>query len=339
MNVTEHQRPGVYSVYDASSVTGGKAGGGKVGLAVLSAEGESGQLYDFGGYDEAVGVFKEGSAVAKLVKLCFLNGAAKVYVVAVSEESGYEKAFALLEKVEELKAVVCDCETLAVQQKLRESVKAAAENRRERLGVVCAGTGENATALVKRAEELNCERVVLVSGGAESAAAVAGAIAGETDPAMPLGGVELKGLSGLGDDWTDNDIDAMILGGVTPLETRSGTVSVVRAVTTRTTTGGAKDNTWRELTTVRVVDDVIPDLRQALRAKFSRAKNTEQGRGAIRSQVIVELEKKLAAEIITGYEDVTVKALEDEPTVCLVTFKFTVAHGLNQIWLSANITV
>ena len=31
--------------------------------------------------------------------------------------------------------------------------------------------------------------------------------------------------------------------------------------------------------------------------------------------------------------------LADNPTVCLVTFSFTAAHGLNQIWLSAQITV
>lgn len=114
---------------------------------------------------------------------------------------------------------------------------------------------------------------------------------------------------------------------------------MVRGVTTRTKTGTANDATWRELTTIRIVDDVIPSLRNALRAKFSRVKNTEQGRGAIRSQVIVELENKVANEIITGYQDVTVRALEDNPTVCLVEFKFTVAHGLNQIWLNAHITV
>ena len=51
------------------------------------------------------------------------------------------------------------------------------------------------------------------------------------------------------------------------------------------------------------------------------------------------LEEKLEAEIITGYDGVTVEALEEEASVCLVTFAFTVAHGLNQIWLKAQITV
>ncbi|MFR5809473.1 MAG: phage tail sheath C-terminal domain-containing protein [Flavonifractor plautii] len=114
-------------------------------------------------------------------------------------------------------------------------------------------------------------------------------------------------------------------------------VSVVRGVTT-----GPKRRRRRhlaELTTIRIVDDVIPTVRDALRARFRRAKNTEQSRGAIRSQVVLELENKLAREIITGYGEVSVEADADNPTVCLVDFSFTVAHGLNQIWLSAHITV
>ena len=89
-----------------------------------------------------------------------------------------------------------------------------------------------------------------------------------------------------------------------------------------------------------------PELRDACRnirivevLRKTKAKNTSQTRGAVRSQVILELERKLASEIITGYGEVTVQPLEEAPTVCLVTFSFTVAHGLNQIWLSAQITV
>ena len=91
-----------------------------------------------------------------------------------------------------------------------------------------------------------------------------------------------------------------------------------------------------ELTRLDATDEAI---RESLRAKFRRAKNTEQSRGAIRSQVILELESKLSREIITGYEHVTVSADTENPTVCLVEFSFTVAHGLNQIWLTASITI
>ena len=116
-------------------------------------------------------------------------------------------------------------------------------------------------------------------------------------------------------------------------------VSPVRGITTRTTTGGADDATWRELTTILIVDDVIPTIRQSLRSRFSQTKNTAQTRGAIRSQTIVELESKLRAEIIDSYSDVAVSVCEDDPTVCLVEFSFSVAHGLNQIYLTAHITI
>ena len=207
-----------------------------------------------------------------------------------------------------------------------------------------------AADLVERAQGLNHERVVLVApgcvdaggtaqGGAQCAAALAGAIAGSTDPALPLNGAQMYGLDGLDYAYDDSDIDTLVRGGVTPLEAMAGSCYVVRAVTTRTTTGGAADATWRELTTILVVDEVIPGIRDALRARFARAKNTEQTRGAIRSQVVMELEDRVSRELIDGYEDVTAQPLPADPTVCLVEFAFTVAHGLNQIWLSAHITV
>ena len=55
--------------------------------------------------------------------------------------------------------------------------------------------------------------------------------------------------------------------------------------------------------------------------------------------MVLELENKLAREIITAYDGVTVSADPEDPTRCLVDFSFTVAHGLNQIWLTAHITI
>ena len=44
-------------------------------------------------------------------------------------------------------------------------------------------------------------------------------------------------------------------------------------------------------------------------------------------------------EIVDSYGEVLVSALKSDPTVCLVEFSFTVAHGLNRIYLTAHITV
>ena len=347
--VTTHERPGVYSVYDISSVISAGGSGKAVALiATGTGDGTRGSWWYTG--TQAAQEQGDQAEITQLARLLLRNGAAGVFAVPVESEGQYTAALATVENQENVGVVVCESTDASVQQALRDSVEAASAARMERIAVVAGGAGESVEELTARAGQLNSERVVLVAPaavdqegtpltGARAAAAVAGAIAGETDPALPLGGAVLQGLYGLEGSYADEELDALIQGGVTPLESVGGEVSVVRAVTTRTKTGEAADASWRELTTILVVDEVIPGIRRALRSRFQRAKNTAQSRGAIRSQVILELENRVDREIITGYEDVTVTALEEDPTVCLVEFSFTVAHGLNQIWLSAHITL
>lgn len=347
MSVTVHQRPGVYSAYDASTVVSGRNNGRMVGLVAQNNVVTDGLIRIVTSYEKAVEIFGEGR-LAELVRLALKNGAGAVAVAAV--ETDYESGFAALSNQEDICVVICDSVDETLQQKLKQSVTEASAARRERIAVVAGGAEESVEALIARAKQMNSERMVLVAPGGvdgtgsavdglEVAAAVAGVIAGQMDPAIPLGGAELLGLHGLAQRCSDAELDRLILGGVTPVEQVGGSTSVVRGITTRTTTGDAEDSTWRDLSTILVVDDVIPTLRAALRSKFRRAKNTERGRGAIRAQVVLELENKLAREIITGYESVAVTADSEDPTRCLVDFSFTVAHGLNQIWLTAHITV
>lgn len=344
MNVIgKHERPGVYSSYEASALSAAAGKGRAVAVVAAGPEEGKGAVYGWTSYSRAVNDVGL-CALSDLARVALKNGAGLVYGVVAG--SDYEGAFGLVEALEDVAVVVCDSTELTVQQSLRTMVENCSAARKERIAVVAGGAGETASALVERAKGLNHERMVLVapgeaggSGGTACAAAVAGAIAGNTDPALPLGGARLYGLEGLEAVYEDGDIDLLVQGGVTPLEMLAGGCYVVRGVTTRTTTGGVADATWRELTTICVVDEVIPGIRNALRARFTRAKNTTQTRGAIRSQVVMELENRVSREIIDSYEDVTAQPLDTDPTVCLVEFAFTVAHGLNQIWLSASITV
>ncbi len=332
----------MYSSYDASTVVRVGGGGSKVGIAAKSAGGTVNTLYRITRLEEAVAAFGTEDVLTQLVRLLFLNGAGMVCAVPVKVDGDYAEALRLLETEEDMPVLVCDSTTLTVQQAVRDSVKAASEARRERIAVLPGG-GDAVSELADRAVEINSERVVLTAtgsgDGAQAAAAVAGAIAAQQDPAVPLGGAVLEGLGDLTAQYSDNELDVLIRGGVTPLERVGGQVLVVRGVTTRTKTGEASDATWRELSTVLIVDEVIPAIRNSLRAKFQRAKNTVQSRGAVRAQVILELETRVSREIIGSYENVIVSASEEEPTVCLVEFSFSVVHGMNQIWLTAHIKV
>ncbi len=348
-----HERPGVYSVYDASTVA--PAGGAvkAIGVAARAAGGAVDKPVTVTGYAAGAAAFGEDETpgMSTILRLLFAGGASVVTAVRVADEGAaedYRRAFETLGK-EDVQILVCDSGEEEVHRALRAAVEEASALRHERIAVAgCSGADPE--ELVRRAGELNCERVVLVgpdvldSGGRAlpgvfGAAAAAALAAAGGDPAVPLNGGTLRGLGGVSQDYGEGDIDRLVRGGVTPLECAGGVVSPVRGVTTRTKTGGVSDATWRELTTILIVDDVIPAVRAALRGKFARSKNNARNRAAIRSQVIVELEKKLAAEVIDGYDGVTVTASEEDPTVCLVEFSFSVAHGLNQVRLTVHVEI
>lgn len=338
-----NERPGVYTDYQVTSAVSGKSGGGVVGLAAAADTGETGKLVRLASYSEAAAAFGTDSALTRLAKLALLNGAVAVHAVRVADggTAAYEAAFAVLQSDSEVRLLLCDSRSAEIHAAMKNSIETAPERCKYRIGVV-EGEGD-VSALVSAAAALNSERMVICTpsegGIGDVAAAVAGAIAGSSDPALPLGGAVLHGLTGVSAVWSDNDVNALVRGGVTAVENAAGVVSVLRGVTSRTTTGGAADATWRELSTILIVDDVIPTVRDALRSRFARSKNTAQTRGAVRTQVIIELENKLAREIIDSYGEVTAVASAEDPTVCVVSFAFTVAHGLNQVHLTASITV
>ena len=304
MNSTIHERPGVYSSYDASSVVRASAAAKTIGAAAVATKGTANKVELITSYEEGKSVFGEDASgvygMSTLLKFLFANGAGAVKAVAVgkdeSEEKDYASAFAALSDEEDVGVMVCD----SAAQSVHLLLKTAAE---------------------------------------DAAAAVAAVIAGNTDPSVPINGAELTLFGAAGKRLSDNEIDQLVRGGVTPIETVGGVSSPVRGITTRTSSGGAADTTWRELTTILIVDEVIPTIRSALRTRFARSKNTAQSRGAIRSQVVLELEEMKSREIVDSYGEVLVSALKSDPTVCLVEFSFTVAHGLNRIYLTAHITV
>ena len=340
MNLSE--RPGVYTSYEVSSSVSAYGSGGAVGLAAECADGEAGTCLPVSSYAEAVAAFG-GGAMTELVRVLLINGAPVVYCAPVVE-GDYDTAFGALMGVAEIKYMVCSSHSAQVHQTLRDTILGADEAGKYRVAVVESALTAR-SELVAAAQALSCEKMVLVShhepGGTAGsvAAALCGVLASQSDPALPVSGAALRGLGAVSGNFSDADITLLVRGGVTPVECVSGEISVIRGITTRSASGGVADTTWRELSTVLVVNSVIPQIRDSLRAKFARAKNNAQTRGAIRTQVVIELEENLKREFIDSYSDVSVQPGGDDGSVCVVSFSFVVAHGLNRIELQASVTV
>ncbi len=350
------ERPGVYATYEVTGISYSGMATGTVGVAAASVSGTDGEIYNITSYASAVSAFGSAANITELVRILIKNGVETIKAIplipgvgeTVPSDEAYEAAFESLVAEEDVKIIICDSADADVHDALREAIVSADERYQHKIGIVegC-GTVEDD---VSAAEDINSERIVMVSPPAINkdgtaavtgslSAAVAGVVIGEQDPAIPLNGAELFGLGGVSAAFSDGDITSLVRGGVTPVECIGGAISVVRGITTKTKTGGFADASFRELTTVLIIDDVIPTVRNALRAGFTRTKNNARTRGAIRTRVIVELEKKITAEIIDSYDNVTVTQNANDPTICDVSFEFTVTHGLNQIRLTAYITV
>ena len=96
MSITYHERPGVYSDYDASSVTATGSTERVIALAGVS-EAKSG-LYTVTSYASGRDTFGESSQLGRMLKLVYQNGAGTVLACPVAEdtEAAYQAALTLL---------------------------------------------------------------------------------------------------------------------------------------------------------------------------------------------------------------------------------------------------
>ena len=146
--VTKHERPGVYSSYETSSLTAAAAGGGKVAV-VAAMEGADGRKsYQWTSFSRAAADVGE-CTLSRMAQLAIRNGAGVVYGVPADE--GYTAAFATAAELEDVNVVVCDSARLEVQQALKAMVEECSSVRRERIAVVGGGAGESVEELVRRA--------------------------------------------------------------------------------------------------------------------------------------------------------------------------------------------
>ena len=350
MSITYHERPGVYSDYDASSIVA--VGTAQRVIALIGTSSAQAGVYTLTSYAGAQDVFGAESQLGKMLKLAYQNGAGTVLAYPVAEDSAAAYSPAVSAILAEKRSSLCVLGSAleAVQTAFCTALSGAAQQKGECIGI-CGMGAATAAQLGARAQKLNCERVVFVGpqvyaagetaaqDGCMAAAALAGALAAERDPALPLSGLELQGLTGVTAVYSDTEYDALVAAGVTALECEGGRVQVIRALTTRSKTGGSPDKTYRELTTMLILDELIPAIRTALRTKFAHAKNNVLTRKAIRNQVVLELDERVEREIIEGYDKLTVTAAQDDRTTCVVEFEFTVVQGLNRILLTAHMNV
>ena len=358
--MAEYNIPGVYSEIDASAAVSSPGNTQNViGIVAKGDTGTDNQAYAPASFNDAEARYGKGTNIANLMEIAMRNGASKFIIVKVAEDGGtpgeflYEDALAVLALEEAVNIVLTDIEDSTGHEILKAHCLEASANRKERIAIIGNAVSADMSSVNTGAGTLNSGRVFSVypnpldaSGdeisGIYAAAALAGQIAAETDPSMPMTNVELKGFFGLSKKLTDDEMNTMILAGVIPLESNNGKITVVRAVSTYTKDEeGNNDITWQELTTTTISDFIFKDLRSRLSKKYGRAKQNQKTRDALKSEMMSGLFDYERLEYLEEVQanDASVAVNPANPTRNDIRFKYNVVTPLNVIHLTGHLVL
>ena len=161
MSITYHERPGVYSDYDASSIVA--VGTAQRVIALIGTSSAAAGVYTLTSYAGAQDVFGADSQLGKMLKLAYQNGAGTVLAYPVAEDSAAAYAAAVAAVLAEKQASLCVLGSAleAVQTAFCTALSGAAQQKGECIGI-CGMGAATAAQLGARAQKLNCERVVFV---------------------------------------------------------------------------------------------------------------------------------------------------------------------------------
>lgn len=298
-------------------------------------------------YNDAVSKFGSSTAYGDVTEMCraaFREGASQIKVVvaatgALPTSSNYQDGLDALLNEDNVSAVAVDAITPLVASYLKDHVEESIyPNQRERRGFICPGatatTVANFTALAVSA----VSNFVIIPGnllkdtsgntlrGGVLAAKFAQVDLNElNDPTLPLHTLPVaNGYSGAAIKWTDADLDNLILAGVSPVETRLGQTTIVRAVTTQIPP--AADNKVVEATDARAILVIQSEIRNLIKNGFKRAKNSPSVRQQIQNVILSKFLEYQKREIVATGENYPVEITVEQDSLDVTKINITVSY-------------
>jgi phage tail sheath gpL-like len=338
---------------------------GQAGMAALGREarrvviiGQSGsgtdnKLVDIFSKSQALTEFTSGNIVDILIESCFPNRIERVAAVKIANilatdtqvdiDAKYKTALDAILAEKQIGLIILDTNASSVVGIAKTHCdNATAENRPRKLvswgGTTEAGSANSGRVWVVDDNVINADGADL--NGMHAAAAVATVISLETDPALPVHGLKLRGFGGVKTKKTIAEMDTLADGGVIPLEQVGGDVVIYRGVTSYTKDStGNPDPTYSDISTMEIIDTVVPGVQRYLQNKYKRSKNTDGVREQIESDVKTVLLSYEDLEYIEEVEEssnISATAVVGEPKKTRVDYNFNVVNPLEEIQIYAH---
>lgn len=233
-------------------------------------------------------------------------------IVTPKSSSDYSTAITLMETDEDKSIVICDFNDDTTAGLL----KTMCENSAANYNTPCVYIrpphyGENLAAVQTNATTHNSNRVIccwplltdfigLALSPGETAAVLAGAIAGNGIPKLNHNFTSFEGVGGV--EAAITDMDAVISSGITPIELKNDSIHIVRFVTSKTETDNVPDLQWQEAAVRLNVDNIQKTLSRVIQQKYMQKGNTPETRTALAQEVVSVLEAYASQSILVGDE-------------------------------------
>lgn len=338
-------RPGVYASYTIMPVF--TANQGKSIGIVARSEIYQESVRKITSISECKQLFGESGAMTEMIQAIYANGSPIIYGASAEDDSeaSYREALEKLLKAEGPYIICTDSLQIEILQYLKQRISQLEEEGKEKIGICGAETAEKA---VEYANLLNSRRMCIsypqmfsdTSLTNLSPAVLSVLISGEQDVTSNLNGKSAQGGFSLSEDCSEDQVNEMMQNGVCVFEKTGEYLELIRGSTTCTKNEeGEPDNTFRSLSVTLILDSVIPQLRNILEQRISKAKNTESSLNSIRSLLVCRLSDFKEAGLIGEYDMPNIVLSEEDSTVCIVSVAFTVVQGIQQVYLTAQISI
>ena len=321
-------------------------------------------VFNIGGVSDVSTHFGSSSAFIEIAKTLIKNGVVNIKGICIgtydagtynTKALAFEGAFAKTVLDTSIMCIVLDTCDATITAKLKSHLESVEADDMFRYGIVgCASTVITVADATAIATALNSNRIFVgypnivndsgtILDGIYTAACIAAVIMTQTDdPALPVSGVKINGISGVASKLTYTERGTLSDSGVTALcpELLQSIPTVYRLVTTAQKEADI-DSVWHNATTRFIADNVLESVERVLRTNYTRTKNVARILGAIKTDVITVLEDKVGLEIVQDFDKSSVSVIVDpeDRYGALVDYEFKVVSPLYTITITQHMRV
>lgn len=172
-----------------------------------------------------------------------------------------------------------------------------------------------------------------------SSAVLSSLISSIEDVVYSLNGKTISPDFKLLQNTTDDNIKQLIDAGVCVFENQNNIITLIRAVTTKTLDKEAPDYTYKNLSTILIIDTIIPDIRKILKTKLLNANNSSKTLNSITALIVSKLDSYVDMNYISSYRKPHIYINDKDAGVCFVELSFTIVQGIYQVYLNVQVSV